>query len=56
MKSGVLKQDVIRKADDAVVKDAKAFLDIVQSSQWKSAIDIEVFRNQKTVTLKLLLK
>ena len=55
-KSGLEKGDVIRKADGETLKDLKQLLDIVQSSNWKPSIPIEVIRNQKNIKIELILK
>ena len=55
-KSGLEKGDVIRNADSKTLKDLKQLLDIVQSSNWKPSIPIEVIRNQKILKLDLILK
>ena len=55
-KSGLEKGDVIRIADSKTLKDLKQLLDIVQSSNWKPSIPIEVIRNQKILKLDLILK
>ena len=55
-KSGLQKQDVIRMADGIPIKDAKTLLDIVQSSNWKPSIIIEVLRNQQLQKIVLSLK
>ncbi len=55
-KAGLVRGDVIRKADGETIVDIKSFLDIVQSSNWKPGISLEVIRNQKMLTLYLNLK
>ncbi len=55
-KSGLEKGDVIRNADSKTLKDLKQLLDIVQSSNWKPSIPIEIIRNQKILKLDLILK
>jgi Right handed beta helix region len=55
-KSGLEKGDVIREADGETLKGLKQLIDIVQSSNWKPSIPIEIIRNQKTVKLDLILK
>jgi len=56
MKSGLEKGDVIKKADGETLNGLKNLFDIVQSANWRPAIELEIIRNQKTINLNLSLK
>jgi hypothetical protein len=54
-KSGLQDRDVIIKADNAPVKDIKAFLDRCRLAEGKGGIGIEIIRNQQPLKLWLRL-
>lgn len=54
--SGLQTKDVIRVADGKTVKTIKDLLEVIQSSNWKGKIEVELMRNQQVIKQTLQLK
>ncbi len=54
--SGLQSKDVIRVADGKAVKKIKDLLEVIQSSNWKGKIEVELMRNQQVIKQTLQLK
>lgn len=51
--SGLLNKDVIRTADNKVIKDVKQLMDVYQSLNWTGQIPITVIRNQQLIHIMM---
>lgn len=51
--SGLLNKDVIRTADNKVIKDVQQLMDVYQSLNWTGQIPITVIRNQQLLHIMM---
>jgi hypothetical protein len=54
--SGIRKNDVIIGADQQSVKNVKNLLDLYQALNWKGEIELQIFRNQQPLRIRLKFK
>ncbi len=54
--SGLEVGDVILKSDDETINNIKDLMKEYQGHKWKGKMDLEIFRNQKSMRLKILTK